>query len=258
MTRAAIDLTHELGCGYLAIHAGDSLEGLAAERLRSVTPYVHSVAPLPENPDALWKWPSIKPEVRNDVRRAKKLGVSVSLSASEDGLAQFYDLLIETSRKHGMPPQPYRFFRTMWQVLKPGKHLQLFLATRDARPIFGAIGFPFKDALILSHVGTDYASLDFHAAKLTYWSMMEWASSQGYRKFDMLRSPIENEGLRWFKRSLGAVETPLIYYYHPAPRGAAVGWRASPELTRLLGGVLNRLPKRVLGVIGQVAYRHVA
>jgi len=51
--------------------------------------------------------------VRRAVRKAEKLGVTVEILKDALGIRQFYALQCQTRRKHGLPPQPFRFFQNV-------------------------------------------------------------------------------------------------------------------------------------------------
>src|SRR5436190_1088254 len=63
--------------------------------------------------------------------------------------------------------------------------------------------------------GTDYRFLRYFPVKATDWAVIEWACQQGFRRFDFLQSHVKNDGLRWYKRSFGAVESLMTYHYYP-------------------------------------------
>ena len=53
--------------------------------------------------------------VRTSIRKAVTSGVEVTFSVSLDSMRDFYKLNCETRRRHGLPPQPFRFFRNVHQ-----------------------------------------------------------------------------------------------------------------------------------------------
>jgi len=66
----------------------------------------------------------------------------------------------------------------------------------------------------------------------------------------------DNGGLVSFKKSWGALEEPLPYYYHPQIAGLASTSETSWKY-RLLTGAWRRLPLPVAGALGGMIYRHL-
>jgi hypothetical protein len=181
--------------------------------------------------------------------------VQVRTADDKRDLAAFYELLIKGKRKHGLPPQPYRFFENLWSMLKSSGKVLLLLAEVHGRPVCALVCLGFKDVLTAAYIGTDYRYMQYRPAKLIYWSAIEWGCRNRYAHFDFLRSSVGDENLRWFKRSFGAAEVPMTYYYHPH-RGSVPDEGGSVKL-RVLHAVLRRLPASLLEWAGAVLYRHL-
>jgi hypothetical protein len=59
---------------------------------------------------------------RRGVRKAEAGGLKVEFSADEDSIRTFYNLHCGTRRRHGLPPQPFRFFENIQRyMLGPGR-----------------------------------------------------------------------------------------------------------------------------------------
>ncbi|MEO7723588.1 MAG: peptidoglycan bridge formation glycyltransferase FemA/FemB family protein, partial [Chthoniobacterales bacterium] len=59
--------------------------------------------------------------VRRAIRKAEKSGLTVERSESWASVRDFYQLHVETRRRHGLPPQPQSFFRNIFrEVIEPG------------------------------------------------------------------------------------------------------------------------------------------
>jgi CelD/BcsL family acetyltransferase involved in cellulose biosynthesis len=222
---------------------------------------VRSVLPLQGDLEQVWRGLPHK-MVRSEIRRARRLGVVTRVGTERSDLDAFYRLYLQTARKHGVPPQPRTFFQSLWRRLTPGEQVLLFLAELNGRALAALLCLAYKDTLSTLYVGTDYRALRYHPVRLTDWAAIEWACERGLRQLDFLMTALRNEGLRWYKRSFGAIEMPLTAIYYPSGgsadrlREALVGGRA--PWSRAARELVRRAPDPLLELFGWVAFRHVA
>ncbi len=79
--------------------------------------------------------------VRRAIRKAQSSGLSVEVSGTEAAVRTFYRLHCRTRRKHGLPPQPFTFFRNIQRhVLASGQGI-VVLAKLDSQPVAAAVFF---------------------------------------------------------------------------------------------------------------------
>jgi CelD/BcsL family acetyltransferase involved in cellulose biosynthesis len=249
-----------LGCGHLNIRTQDRHPAGAFDGFTSVAPFVSSHVLLDKDPAEVWRRIPIR-SVRSEIRIGRSRGLTWRIADSKDDLGTFYRLFTETSRKHGIPPQPRRMFDLMWELLHPGRVLHLFLVALDGRVVTALLCFAFRDVMTAGFVGTDYRELRLHPVKVADWAALSWACREGYRVFDFLQSHVQNHGLRWYKRSFGAVEVPVAYHYYPGTdptsrlRETLIG-RSSP-IAAGVKAVVRRLPSPGFRLLGELTYRHM-
>jgi hypothetical protein len=256
----ATGMLTRLGCRYLNVRTLHTCHADAFQGFTAVSPFVTSRIPLYGAAGEMWRRIP-KRKVRQEIRTGQRYGISVTEGTSKDELRIFYRLFIQTSRKHGIPPQPWRMFDLMWDLLWPRGILHLFLARCDGRVLTAQLCFAFGDVMSAGYVGTEYRSLLHHPVKVADWGALSWACDRGYRVYDFLQSHVDNHGLRWYKRSFGAVESPVTYYYYPRMdptalvREALIG-RGSP-LAATIKAAVRRLPTPGLRLLGELTYRHM-
>jgi CelD/BcsL family acetyltransferase involved in cellulose biosynthesis len=256
----AIELRSALGCAYLSLTGVDGLDGPHARRLATAQPFVCSILPLGEPPERLWET-VLKREVRDEIRSARRRGVSIRLANDPRDLREFYALYARTARRHGMPPQPRALFDTMWARFAPAGQLLLVEARLADRLVHAQLCLAFKDVMSIVYAGTDERFLRYHPVKLADWSAIELAWERGSRRVDFLQSHVSNTGLRWFKRSFGATEIPMTYFYYPRVSGTnglreLIMGRRSP-LSGLIRTCVRHMPLAGLEAVGRIAFKHV-
>jgi len=193
--------------------------------------------------------------VRKAVRKAERSGLTVEFSTDERALGEFFALFCRTRRKHGAPPQPYRFFAQIQQhVLQRGLGW-VVLARQGYRPIAGAIYFHAGGSACYKFGASDERLQQLRGNNLVMWSAIRKYAREGFTTFDFGRTSLGNEGLRKFKASWGADESFLDYWRLDSGTGnfVTVPDRASGSQAALF----RTLPVFLSRAIGSVAYRHI-
>lgn len=194
--------------------------------------------------------------VRRAVRKAERSGLKVEFSREETALREFFALFCQTRRKHGAPPQPFRFFASIQRhILRPG-HGWIVLARHEGRPVAGAIYFHAGRQALYKFGASDENRQHLRGNNLVMWSAIKKYAGEGFATFDFGRTSLGNEGLRKFKASWGAAESLLGYWRLNLATGAfvTVPDRASGSQAALF----RALPIPFSRLIGRLAYRHIA
>lgn len=223
-------------------------------RFTKVSYFITSIVRLDPDPDLVWK--SFKDRnVRTEVRQAMKKGVETRAGESEADLKRFYDLFAASRLRHGVPCQPYKFFRNLWRHMAP-RYLDLILATVEERVVGGLITLGMGKTLCAAYIGSDYAYRSRRVHQLMFWKAMEMGCERGFQAFDFLRTPKSSESLRYFKTRWGAYEVDLNYLYHPVVAGTASTVEDSARYA-LMTRVLKHSPVFVGKLLGRLLYRHL-
>jgi hypothetical protein len=179
----------------------------------------------------------------------------VSAGESEEDLEDFYQMFATSRLRHGVPPQPYAFFRNLWKHLWP-ESLDLFLARHDQKVVGGLISLGFKDTICTAYIGSDIAYRSHRVHQLMIWKSMEKGCLKGYAKLDFLRTPKNSESQRYFKERWRAYEVDLDYLYHPEIVGTASTIEETAKYG-LMTKVLKRSPDVIGRLLGRALYRHL-
>jgi CelD/BcsL family acetyltransferase involved in cellulose biosynthesis len=197
---------------------------------------------------------SFKPQVRRNIRKAEAVGLEVRAGERREDLVETYFALhAETRRRLGVPPQPRRFFDSLWRhVLDRGLGF-LLLAVHEGVPVGGAVFLEWNERVVYKYGASDHRHWALRPNNLLLWNSMRRGYLSGARLYGFGRTDLEDEGLRSFKRSWGASEEPLEYtslgkVRHASGRAARLMrplFRASPLwLNRAAGRCLYRVASR--------------
>ncbi|MBI5470772.1 MAG: GNAT family N-acetyltransferase [Ignavibacteriae bacterium] len=215
--------------------------------------FVHHTLALHGDADAVFKTFD-KSKVQRDVRKAERDGIVVKRCSSLDDFLHFYRLQVTTRKRHGVPAQPLKFFKAVWeQILQSGFGFAT-LAYKDDRLLGGAVFFHFGKTMYYKYGASDFSLKALHPNHALLWDAIRNASTDGYTTFDFGRSEIENEGLRRFKNGWGTTESALHYtvFSTDAPK-------AGPSRMKgVMEAVIRNSPDFVCVLSGNVLYKHFA
>jgi CelD/BcsL family acetyltransferase involved in cellulose biosynthesis len=229
------------------------LNDIDDDRFTRVSYFVTSIVPLDSDPDVVWE--RLKGDVRTKVRQAARKGIEVKETSADEDLKHFYDLFVEGRLKHGVPPQPYRFFHNLWHSMKPEQRM-LLIATLEGRPVGALLNLAFGDTLYGGYIGSRLEYRSYRINQSLNWKAIELGCRRGHTRFDFLRTARPSGSLREFKLRWNAHEVDLNYMYYPAVYGTAATVEETARY-RLMTFVLKRSPSFVGRMLGRMIYRHL-
>jgi lipid II:glycine glycyltransferase (peptidoglycan interpeptide bridge formation enzyme) len=215
--------------------------------------YRHTLA-MEGDTDAVFRSFS-RSRVQRRIEIAVERGIVVTMGNEASDLDNvFYGLHLMTRRRLGVPIQPKRFFRLLWERLLQEGLGFVVLAHAEGRPVAGAVFLAWRDSVIYKFGASDPSALKLHPNNLVIWRGIEWGCERGYRTFDFGRTDLGAEGLRRFKNGWNPVEQPLVYTTLGAePQGSSAGVAESA-----LGTVIRHSPLWVCRALGETLYRYAA
>lgn len=225
--------------------------------LTSATPshrfYGHELA-LMEDEKELFA--ALTPAVRRAVRKAEREGVRIEFLNDARGIRQFYALHCRTRRKHGLPPQPFRFFQNVQKhILAQGGGI-IVLAQAGARSVAGSIFLQMGQQAIYKFGASDERTLELRGNDLVMWEGIKYFAARGCRKLHLGRTSAVNEGLRRFKLGWGARECSINYFKYDLRKSTFMPGR--DEALGWYNRVFAALPSGLSRCLGALLYRHVA
>ncbi|HVU11466.1 MAG TPA: GNAT family N-acetyltransferase [Phototrophicaceae bacterium] len=232
-------------------------------------PKIEIRAPLPEHraictytnfvmhslklfPDAKATMAQFHRNHRQNIQTAEKRGVQIERGVSLEQMRAFYRLQVETRHRHGLPVQPWRYFRLLTSLILQHDLGFILLASKDAEYLAGAVFLHWGQTLTAKYAASQQDALQFRPNELIFWTAMQWGSANGFTVFDMGRTECVNEGLREYKRRWGAQEIPLPY--------SVVAGKNLPSTTgksmEIMQKVIARAPTWVCRAAGELLYPH--
>lgn len=198
---------------------------------------------------------SLRSSTRRNIRKATREGVEVSLSHGLEAVEQFYRLNCVTRRDHGLPPQPFSFFRKIYEHIVSGERGFVALAKYKGKTIAGAVYFHFGKNAIYKFGASDKRHQELRANNLVMWEAIRWLQSRGFESLSLGRTEPDNKGLLQFKRGWNTEEEIVRYYRFNLSTERFTQSELLPGTTYTR--FARAMPIPILRMIGAAMYRHV-
>ncbi|MEO0131216.1 MAG: GNAT family N-acetyltransferase [candidate division WOR-3 bacterium] len=174
------------------------------------TIYLGHILDLSEKVDQIFS--KFRDSTKRNIKKARKQGVELKIENTIDSVKEFYKLNCITRKRHGLPPQPFIFFKKIFEHIISKDMGLIVLAFLNVKPIAGAVYFHFGDTAIYKYGASDFKYQNLRANNLVMWGAIEWYSQKGYKRLCLGRTEPQNFGLIQFKSGWGAKEYKLYYY----------------------------------------------
>jgi hypothetical protein len=238
------------GWQYVEIRGGEAFLG---EENAAISYFDHKLD-LHGDPEEIFS--RFAESTRRNVRKAQKEGVQVAIGDSFDSVKAFYRLNCITRRRHGLPPQPFKFFSNLHRyVISRGLGFVTSGSYRGTN-IASAIFLHFGERALYKFGASSLEHQNLRANNLVIWEAIQWYLKQGYATLSFGRTEVCNAGLRRFKKGWGVDERQMNYYRYELSRGVFVGRQPRPVLDGRYAKVIRRVPVPLLRMVGPALYGH--
>ncbi len=215
--------------------------------------YLEHTLDLAGDPEEIFS--NFRDSTRRNVKKAVAQGVTVKISNDLGAIKEFYRLNCLTRKQHRIPPQPYHFFKKVYdRIISKGIGF-VALACYNGLNIAGAVFFHFGGKAIYKYGASDKKYRDLRANNLVMWEGIKGLMNQDNKILSFGRTEIENTGLRQFKTGWGPGEICIHYYRYNIQKGIFLENREGIPVFR--GMIFAKMPIPFLRLIAGIAYRHM-
>lgn len=196
---------------------------------------------------------SLRESNRRSIRKSIREGVYITIEQSLSSLKSFCWLNYLTRKRHGLPPQPYNFYKNVYDHAL-SKDLGIIATASYANRIIAAsVFFHFGFHAIFKYGASDPNYQNLRPSNLIMWEVMKWYRDRGFRWMSLGRTELDNPGLLQFKRSWGSIEKSLYYYQYNLKKRAYI---RSTRINNFSKYIFGRIPISMLRIIGRLFYKH--
>ena len=187
------------------------------------------------------------------LKKSYKNNLKLISGTSLEDVKIFYRLY-ETMRKdNGLLPQPYTFFKNLWETLYPNNACEIYHAEFNGKTISSVFNLMYKQTYTYEYGATDKKYTYLNPSHFLLDNSIKSAISKNFKVFDFGRTENSNTGLMDFKRRWGAKKVNLNYYYLPPNvKSAALD---SKMIKAIIEKAIYYTPKPIYRVMGKLVYQ---
>ena len=245
----AINYGKKHGWKYLELRSGQSL----LEKEEPSVSYIGHTLDLTGGADSIFS--NLRDSTKRNIKKAEKENVEIEITNSREAMNEFYRLNSLTRRDHGLPPQPYHFFKNIYDQIIAKHSGFISLATQANTVIAGNVYLLLGEKVIYKYGASDRLYQHLRANNLVMWQAIKWCCENGYKSLCFGRTETDNDGLKQFKSGWGTKEHIIKYYKYDFSKDSFI--KDSPKISDFQHKVFNRLPIPILNALGTLLYRHM-
>ncbi len=249
----AMDLAKRTKASRMEIRAHSNPALLSDPNLTPHRRFKNHYLLLNKPPEELFR--SFRPLVVRYIKKASKLACDIKQGETEEEVRSFYRLYTTTRKRLGLPPQPLRFFLSLWRELGPEK-IRFLLADVDGKWVGAVMLLAFRDRVSWEAVGLLNEARSSGIGNLLLWEAIKKAHLEGRKIFDFGRTAKDNQGLMAFKSRWGTQVMDLPQFYWWNGRRPKKDLSLTPSMGHLRA-LCSRLPKPLFSALGALCYKHM-
>jgi len=219
------------------------------------TAFCNFVLAIDQNPAGLFS-KFHKSCVQRAIRKAERADLEVVEGNTLDDMYDFYRLHVSTRKRQGVPAQPFRFFKYLWDEFSSRGQLSLLLARNSGRLLAALVLLRFKDTTYYKFGASDPHFFRLCANQLLFWRAIQDANQGGCKWFEFGRTSKSKMGLVKFKQRWGAQARDLHYTSMPSYKNTLDSIEHR-KLATISGKLLRMLPEFMTRFSGSVLYRYL-
>ncbi len=198
---------------------------------------------------------NFRDSTRRNAKQAIKERVEVKIDHSLESVKEFYRLNSMTRRDHGLPSQPFNFFKKIYDHIISRNLGMVVLASFEQNNVAGAVFFHFGKKAVYKYGASDKKFQNLRANNLVMWEAIKWYLQAGYKNLCFGRTEPENQGLIQFKSGWGTTEQQLYYFRYDLEKGSFV--QSSSKVKGFHNKIFRNIPISISTKIGTLLYKHV-
>jgi len=198
---------------------------------------------------------NLRDSTRRNIKKAQKRDVKVNISNSLAAVKEFYRLNAMTRKRHGLPPQPFIFFKNLYDQVFSQNMGFISIASIKNKAIAANLYFNFGEEVIFKYGASDQRWYHLRPNNLVMWESINWSYEKGFKRLCFGRTEPEHVGLVQYKAGWGAKPYQINYYRYHLQKNCFTS--NSSEINPFFTKLFSKLPIPVLKIIGIIFYRHM-
>jgi len=198
---------------------------------------------------------SFRDSTKRNIKKAEKEGIDCEVDYSLNAVNDFYRLNSLTRKEHGLPSQPYYFFKNLYEEIISKRVGFISLAKFNGIAIGGNMYFQHGEKVIFKYGASDKTYHHVRPNNLAMWTAIKLCCEKGYKYLCFGKTDTNNAGLRQYKLGWGTEEHVIKYFKFDFLKDSFV--KASPKMSAFQHKIFNKLPISISNAIGHLLYKHM-
>jgi len=198
---------------------------------------------------------NLRDGTKRNIKKAIKEKVRAEIFNSLGSIKEFYRLNCMTRKEHGLPPQPFNFFKNIFDNVISKNLGLVILASYEDKNVAGGVYFHFGEKAVYKYGASEMAYQNLRANNLVMWEAIKWYCHNGFDHFCFGRTEPENQGLIQFKSGWGTAEQKVSYYLYDFRKEEFISPKS--KVTGFHNKIFRNMPLPLLKKLGSVVYKHV-
>jgi hypothetical protein len=255
LLKATLDISKAIGINHIQIRTLNTHNLIRNDNFVSDKHFAHHYLSLDKEPEKIRKSFHYK-AVQYEINKAIKNKLTLKIADSEADINRFYFLYSITRKRLGLPPQPYPFFKSLWDIFSPSKNVIVLLAISNDNVVAGHFLLLYNGRVSVEAAGWDIAN-KASPNHFLFWEGIKLSSGMGYKIFDFGRTSRHNESLMSFKSRWGTEVVDIPHFFYPEQYCIKDSNRENSAGYKFMQTLCKNSPDFVFPIIGRFCYRHL-
>lgn len=158
---------------------------------------------------------NMRKATRYEIKKAIKLEIKIKTSTNPKDIKAFYELQLQTAKRHGFVPFSLKFLETQFEVFTKSNHAILYSAYFENRLLAQAIIIFYGDEAVYHYGASTKDGREYPGAYLIQWEAIIEAKKRGLTQYNFWG--VTNDtyhrfaNLSMFKRGFGGSDYEYIH-----------------------------------------------
>ncbi len=198
-------------------------------------------------------WKNLASSKQRNIKKAQREIITVTFNNNLQSMREYYRLHCITRKRHGLPPQPVRFFDAIHENIISKGYGEVALGYAEKSAIAGAI-YLFSGSEVLYKFGASDKNLQhMRVNDLLMWDAINRYAQKGFKTFSFGKTEKFHEGLCRFKEGFGAERVVMDDYCYDVLTGNLI--KDAPSVHGIHNKIFRRMPVPLLKLCGEILYR---
>jgi len=199
-------------------------------------------------------WKNLSSSKQRNIKKSRKENISVTFHNEIDSVKEYYRLHCITRKRHGLPPQPMRFFESIQSNILTKGFGEIGLAKIENTTVAGAL-YLFSKKEVLYKFGASDKNLQFlRANDLLMWEAILRYAQRNFAHFSFGKTEKYHDGLCRFKEGFGAEQIIMNDFCYNVKTGNLV--KDAPGVHGFHNKVFELMPIPLLKFCGEILYKY--